>query len=597
MHTEKSSVFIDATGRPYLAQASSDGYFIGVDSAGQPYVSHAFWNRKKDQINGDKKNHKYIEKITVGKKTRYFYSREELEAYYRSLRDKAGQTAKNAVNKVADVVKDKAGVDERERRDEAQRKYESAKRSSARMEKRADELSRQNNNETDKGKKAELSDRERQLRYQKNETMREAKEDLDKAESDYNKTLLGMTERMQDEFGGKAAGKKYQKALDDYKMDPSYENFNNLEKTYERYEKTKDAKERTDEILSPEKTREKVLDDTIKDIDRTIKSTEAFLDKYENEYESLDDDDVQERAFVAKEYLRKLNAHKDYLERDRDGEYSRTRSNMFSDIKKETGDIEREINNMRINNSKDLEAYKKMVKSVFTKDGLVNTLSNAGRDFRNIVGNLEKSEVKYNSITALKEPRSEEEIIRRLSGGDQTNGSCASLAFAYAANKAGYDVRDFRGGDSQKFFSKTDNVMDIAKMSGGNNTVTYSDANNILHDTQQVISNLEPNKEYYLAAGQHAAIIRKTSSGTEYLELQSPNADENGWRELTDGALLFRFGCPFGIPGKKSSSKVQYPLVTIDVDSMVNNPEFLSLMGYINTPINNQRKGRNGSVK
>ena len=39
-----------------------------------------------------------------------------------------------------------------------------------------------------------------------------------------------------------------------------------------------------------------------------------------------------------------------------------------------------------------------------------------------------------------------EQIIKELSGGDETKGSCASLSFAYVGNKGGYNVLDFRGG-------------------------------------------------------------------------------------------------------------------------------------------------------
>lgn len=57
-------------------------YVIAFDASGQPYLAHAFWNRKNQ--NGTKKDHKYYEKIKEGPKTRYFYSKQEWDAYQRN---------------------------------------------------------------------------------------------------------------------------------------------------------------------------------------------------------------------------------------------------------------------------------------------------------------------------------------------------------------------------------------------------------------------------------------------------------------------------------------------------------------------------------
>lgn len=57
-------------------------YVIAFDASGQPYLAHAFWNRKNQ--NGTKKDHKYYEKIKEGLKTRYFYSKQEWDAYQRN---------------------------------------------------------------------------------------------------------------------------------------------------------------------------------------------------------------------------------------------------------------------------------------------------------------------------------------------------------------------------------------------------------------------------------------------------------------------------------------------------------------------------------
>ena len=52
----------------------NNDYVVAVDENGEPFIAHAF------------DNHKYFQKIREGFKTRYFYTREQLEAYLRRLR-------------------------------------------------------------------------------------------------------------------------------------------------------------------------------------------------------------------------------------------------------------------------------------------------------------------------------------------------------------------------------------------------------------------------------------------------------------------------------------------------------------------------------
>lgn len=80
---------------------------------------------------------------------------------------------------------------------------------------------------------------------------------------------------------------------------------------------------------------------------------------------------------------------------------------------------------------------------------------------------LVDSDIEYNPVKKSKIKRTEEEIIQRVSGGDETNGSCSSVAFAYIGNRAGYDVLDYRGGESERFFCKRYNIKDIANLNRG----------------------------------------------------------------------------------------------------------------------------------
>ena len=57
-------------------------YIITFDENGQPVIAHAFWNRKNQNVS--KRDFKYFQKIKEGLKTRYFYSKEEWDAYQRA---------------------------------------------------------------------------------------------------------------------------------------------------------------------------------------------------------------------------------------------------------------------------------------------------------------------------------------------------------------------------------------------------------------------------------------------------------------------------------------------------------------------------------
>ena len=164
---------------------------------------------------------------------------------------------------------------------------------------------------------------------------------------------------------------------------------------------------------------------------------------------------------------------------------------------------------------------------------------------------------------------------------------------AYAGNKGGYDVLDFRGGKSCDMFARNATIKKISELTGVKSFTVkdYNDHNAVLKLTQNMVKD----KEYYLATGRHAAIIRKTSKGLEYLELQD-NELFNGYKKLNNNVLKKRFGC------KKSHNlkyvgKVEAESILIDVDSLKNNEEFKKILGFINTNSGKQLKGSGGSVK
>lgn len=205
--------------------------------------------------------------------------------------------------------------------------------------------------------------------------------------------------------------------------------------------------------------------------------------------------------------------------------------------------------------------------------------------------------VEHRAVQALPKQLTSDEIIERLAGGDMTQGSCSSLAFAYIGNKNGLDVLDFRDGGSRRVFSMNKNIMKMLELPGVEGSITK--VKKEVQGTIDVLKNLELNKEYYLATGKHAAIVRKLDTGYQYLELQSKY--QNGWMPFERygsmaTTLNKRFGCRKTVD--KSFGYVwERTVILMDVDSFKDNEEFEQLLGYINTAVDKQRKGVLGDVR
>ena len=202
----------------------------------------------------------------------------------------------------------------------------------------------------------------------------------------------------------------------------------------------------------------------------------------------------------------------------------------------------------------------------------------------------DKLKVEYNAVENHKEKMTSDDIINALSGGDLTGGSCASLGLAYIGQKQGWDVLDFRGGESQSFFSNGYNLMQLSQVNGLKSI--NADGKTAITVGSRLLKQCETGKEYYLSCGRHASIVRKLENGKlQYLELQS--ARSSGWTDF-DGnpkyTLVNRFGCNSRLPS------VGDFMIDID-DSNFNTNDFKALLGYINTTKSEQKKGQYGTIK
>lgn len=200
--------------------------------------------------------------------------------------------------------------------------------------------------------------------------------------------------------------------------------------------------------------------------------------------------------------------------------------------------------------------------------------------------------VEYNAVEDHTEEQTSEQIISALSGGDRTKGSCASVGLCYIGQRLGMNVLDFRDGMSRETFSRGLNLHEISEMEGM--SVTHEKGACALTVANRLIKHMEKGKEYYLCVGRHAAITRLNEEGKpQYLELQS--ATNSGWTDFNGNpkyTLNRRFGCTS--TSDRWAEKMDFMLC---IDDSKFGDDFRTLLGFINTSEDNQRKGKNGSIK
>lgn len=202
---------------------------------------------------------------------------------------------------------------------------------------------------------------------------------------------------------------------------------------------------------------------------------------------------------------------------------------------------------------------------------------------------LDNAKITYKEVKPLEKDLSESDIISRVGGGDLTKGSCSSLALTYAGNKCGFDVLDFRDGKSREHFGSRSVIMEVAENVGGIVVKEFSD----FTATNELLKSVKQGKEYYFVCAAHAAIIRKTSTGYEYLELQS--ATSNGFKPLSKEVLKRRFGAKMS--RSHYGHKYKATSCLIDIDLLKSSTGFKKMLGYINTNEKDQRKGARGTMK
>ena len=211
-----------------------------------------------------------------------------------------------------------------------------------------------------------------------------------------------------------------------------------------------------------------------------------------------------------------------------------------------------------------------------------------------LVDSLQQRGVKYNPVEDRTEQLDNSAIIAAISGGDRTKGSCASAGLAYIGQQLGYDIRDFRGGESQDFFSNGLNLYQLS-ISDGMKSI-HADGASSVTVGNRLLQKVEDGKEYYLVIGKHAAMVRKSESGElQYLELQSPN--RSGWTNFGKeirSVLRTRFGCS---TSSDSGYSANFDFMIDVAESNFKTNAFRSLLGFLNTAVGDEKKGKYGTIR
>lgn len=216
----------------------------------------------------------------------------------------------------------------------------------------------------------------------------------------------------------------------------------------------------------------------------------------------------------------------------------------------------------------------------------MQAMDNRGITPNSIIGQAIGGDITYNPVKQLKYELDDDEITEKLAGGDHTDGSCASLALSYAANRIGLDVTDFRGGDSQKLISDARNLEMIGNMDGINAEM-HVKTQMSWDEYDQMLSKMEPGKEYFFGAAKHATIMRVTEQGErQYLELQSDGKYiPNGWTTFNGmETIRKRYGY-------EDDQRYYMAGILFDISRLNGNKDFADIMGYVNTQTNKQQKG------
>ena len=387
----------------------------------------------------------------------------------------------------------------------------------------------------------------------------------------------------------------YKKQVDDYvkqldreesELFIEYKELENAKKGIQYisiYDKFKTEKELT--------TYESTLQNNLSDISDQI---ENLANEWrQRRREGFATDEESDKAFS--EYLEKrqqlLNKHEEMLT-ELNSLYKLNWKDV-EQIRKYSGNDEAMQNRMQAIKDRQTAINKEQV-DMYDKMAEHNRKLETSYTIEKIVSDMQSKNVEWRTPQKLTGKFDFNSVVDRLGGGDLTRGSCASLSLCYVGQKAGYDVIDFRGGESLNTFCHNTRAVMRSLIENGKAAIK-TEAASSLTAAKKAMKQMEDGKEYILITGRHASVVKQEKGEYYYLELQSGRQGENGWNSFSkyglEETLKWRFDA-------KSRGKYDVGEAFLaDVDDMSKNERLLKILGYINTDPDKQKKGSAGSVK
>lgn len=185
-------------------------YVILIDENGQPYIAHSVFTKARDAAKSAARSaHKYIARIG----NRYFYTQEELKAFYNRGKAAAGKAAEA----VRGAARKTIGYDAKARYKAAKMRFNDAVDERRRTDDHSGNYKLFNSEDGEHARKAH------------NDHAQRAGDALVKARSEYDRTLLGTAERLK---------KRYDDTIASVKIHNAKKKVSDLEKSVSRFTDT-----------------------------------------------------------------------------------------------------------------------------------------------------------------------------------------------------------------------------------------------------------------------------------------------------------------------------------------------------------------------
>ena len=187
-------------------------------------------------------------------------------------------------------------------------------------------------------------------------------------------------------------------------------------------------------------------------------------------------------------------------------------------------------------------------------------------------------------VNRLEKPLSDEEIAKRVAARTHPVGSWGSAAFAYIANKNGFDVPDFRDGVGKLLRSRVF-ANAIQGLPGVKGQTIMLKGTPALSAAEELLK-LPKGKEYHFSLEGRSGIMKNTDDGLKYMELDRDSGYRPGWRPIGKEKIdvAYKLTKQFSVHSDlrhMAGKMADTPLDFFEVDSLKNSKEFEKIVEHL----------------